>query len=188
MNPELETRLLRALGDREAVSSGGALLIALPPTHCAGWAQWQVRRKDMGPRIPQVFWDFGYEERLAHRPGFGPLLHTATGVFVNAQEAELYDRGGLLSRAAEGGTLVVVKRGAEGAGLLGRPETVVAAPIPIHGVRDTTGAGDAFAAGFLARRLRGGTLPEQLAAGNACGVRSVQRLGGLPERPWRPPG
>ena len=188
VNHALEERLLGALGSGAQTRSGGALLLALPPTHCPLWAEWQIRRRRMGVRIPEVFWDFGYEEALPARPGFGLLLQGATGIFVNEQEAELYDRGQrLLSRAAEAGALVVVKQGARGATVLGQPETSVSAPIPIHGVRDTTGAGDAFAAGFLARRLRGGTLTEQLAAGNACGVRSVQRLGGLPERPWQPP-
>ena len=188
VNYELEERLLGALGGGKESPSGGALLLALPPTHCPLWAEWQVRRRQMGVQIPEVFWDFGYDEGLPGRPGFGLLLASATGIFVNEQEAALYDRGGrLLSRAAENGTLVVVKLGAGGATVLGQPETTVAAPIPIHGVRDTTGAGDAFAAGFLARRLRGGTLTDQLAAGNVCGVRSVQRLGGLPERPWKPP-
>ncbi|MYF77306.1 MAG: hypothetical protein F4174_08270, partial [Acidobacteria bacterium] len=83
-------------------------------------------------------------------------------------------------------TLVIVKRGADGAEVFGCPETRGPAPIPLRGIRDTTGAGDAFAAGFLAQRLRGGSLQEQLAAGNVCGARSVQHLGGLPKRPWSP--
>ncbi|WP_172297463.1 carbohydrate kinase family protein [Pseudoruegeria sp. HB172150] len=45
---------------------------------------------------------------------------------------------------------------------------------------DTTGAGDAFNAGFLDRWLDGVPLGECLAAGNAMGAEAIQRPGGLP--------
>lgn len=183
-NQALERRIFMALKRAGSTSPFGAALLALSPYVCAGWAELQCAMRRVG-EMAEVFWDFGYDEHLPRRDGFLELLRSSAGVFVNAQEAHLYDGpGGLLQRAADGGTLVVVKHGAEGAELFGKPETRVAAPIPLHGVRDTTGAGDAFAAGFLARRLRGGSLEEQLAAGNACGARSVQHLGGLPDRPW----
>lgn len=187
-NPVLEERFFKRMRQREGLDAGAALF-AFRPRVCNWWKRWpEIAATGQHMRLPEVFWDFGYDERLPRTDHFDGLLRKATGVFVNAQEARLYNgRQRLLDRAAEAGTLVVVKLGADGAMIHGRPETLVPAPIPLHGVQDTTGAGDAFAAGFLACRLRGGALEEQLAAGNACGAESVSRLGGLPKRPWRPP-
>lgn len=183
----LEERIFVALGDVGATARFDAVLIALPPQVCPAWTELQEAMRRFETKA-EVFWDFGYDDNLPQREGFAELLESAAGIFVNAQEASLYNGpGGFLRQAAETGTLVIVKRGADGAEVFGQPETRVAAPIPLHGIRDTTGAGDAFAAGFLARRLRGGSLAEQLSAGNVCGARSVQHLGGLPARPWSAP-
>ncbi len=184
MNRDLEQRIYVALRGAGSTTPFGAVLMAMPPRVCPAWTELQIAMRQVGESA-EIFWDFGYDEDLPRRDGFPELLQNSAGIFVNAQEAALYDGpGGFLQRAAAGGTLVIVKRGADGAEVFGKPETRVPAPIPLRGIRDTTGAGDAFAAGFLARRLRGGSLEEQLTAGNVCGARSVQFLGGLPARPW----
>jgi ribokinase len=77
-------------------------------------------------------------------------------VFATAAEAEAYLGGYDLARLLDAAPLVVVKRGAGGATILARaPGTPlrfdVATP-PLAPV-DTTGAGDAFDAGFLAALL-----------------------------------
>lgn len=186
MNRELEQRIYLSLRRAGSTTPFDALLMAMPPHVCPAWTELQTAMRQLG-ETAEVFWDFGYDEDLPQRDGFAELLEHCAGVFVNAQEAVLYDGpGGHLSRAADSGTLVIVKRGPAGAEVFGQPETRVPAPIPLRGIRDTTGAGDAFAAGFLARRLGGGSLAEQLTAGNVCGARSVQHLGGLPDRPWAP--
>ena len=183
VNAVLEERLYLTLRRHNSTAPFSGVLLDMPPYVCTAWAEAMRRMKNR----TEVFWDFGYDEELPAREGFGDILANAAGIFVNAQEAALYNGPDeLLDRAAKGGTVVVVKRGRDGAELYGKPKTRVPAPIPLHGVRDTTGAGDAFAAGFLARRLRGGSVEEQLAAGNVCGARSVQHLGGLPARPWAP--
>ncbi|MGV3724727.1 MAG: carbohydrate kinase family protein [Actinomycetota bacterium] len=46
-------------------------------------------------------------------------------------------------------------------------------------VRETTGAGDCFIAGFLLSQLRGRDLERSLWFGNACGARSVTAVGGV---------
>ena len=68
---------------------------------------------------------------------------------------------------------VVVKRGAAGATLLGG-ESVPAAPADVV---DLTGAGDAFAAGFLAAQLRG---DDRLALATATAARALAVTGGRP--------
>ena len=76
--------------------------------------------------------------------------------------------------------IVVIKRGARGAEVTarGNQRWAVAAP-PINAV-DTTGAGDAFLAGFLSAYLRGVSLPECLWHGVDAGSRGATRLGGKP--------
>lgn len=73
--------------------------------------------------------------------------------------------------------LVVVKRGAAGA-VLARGGHLLELRAPAVRVRDTTGAGDAFDAGFLASWLGGGSDREALAHGLAAGSLAVQRIGG----------
>jgi len=50
-------------------------------------------------------------------------------------------------------------------------------------VVDTTGAGDAFDAGFLASRLAGDPLERSLAIANACGGLSARGVGGVDAQP-----
>ena len=190
-NASVESRIYSVLPTELALGPEarfGAVLFALSPASPKHWADFRERAEAAGLEVPPLFWDFGYDPDLPGRPGFEDLLRTADGVFVNELEAGLYGgRKGALRRAAGAGTLVVEKLGPRGAEQIGQSETRVRAPIPLRGVRDTTGAGDAFNAGFLAKRLAGGSLAEQLAAGNALGARCVQRLGGLPPKPWAPP-
>ena len=72
---------------------------------------------------------------------------------------------------------VVVKLGAQGA-LWTDGETQVRAPAVDVLVSDTTGAGDAFAAGMLAARLAGAEPADALGAGCALAAEAVAREGG----------
>lgn len=75
--------------------------------------------------------------------------------------------------------LVVVKRGAAGAEVW-QGGQVWRAPAPQVSAIDTTGAGDAFAAAFLAARLNGESLPACLERSVAAGSSATERLGGRP--------
>ena len=79
----------------------------------------------------------------------------------------------LLAHARE----VVVKLGPDGALWTDGADEVRAPALPVA-VRDTTGAGDAFAAGLLAARLAGAAPAAALRAGCALAAEAVAREGG----------
>ncbi|MBV9822561.1 MAG: hypothetical protein JO144_10010, partial [Actinobacteria bacterium] len=98
------------------------------------------------------------------------------------------DAGGVeagIGKLVGRGLDVVVKRGGRGsvlataAGLWHSPAT------PVE-VLDSTGAGDAFAAGLLAALWHGADPVEALAAGNRLGALAVSRLGARPGAPAPP--
>lgn len=76
---------------------------------------------------------------------------------------------------------VVLKRGAAGAALGGRKGVTLSLPAPASEIVDTTGAGDAFAAAFIAADLAGQPPQACLSAGIAAGARAVTTIGGQPE-------
>lgn len=105
-------------------------------------------------------------------------------IFPNADEAELLtgqtDPGRQIAALLENFHRVVLKRGNLGAIYAERglePRTV---PAEAVAVVDTTGAGDAFLAGFLAAELRGEAPDSALTAAIAAGARAVTRLGAQP--------
>ena len=61
-------------------------------------------------------------------------------------------------------------------------EVAEAAILPVE-VRDTTGAGDSFDAGFLYGTLAGWTLRDALELGVACGSLSCSGIGGTAAQP-----
>lgn len=90
----------------------------------------------------------------------------------------------LIDALSREGALVAVKCGARGA-FAGRGGDMWRASAPKADVIDATGAGDAFAAGFLDAWLDRSSIDECLRRGVACGVHAVAQIGGarvLPER------
>lgn len=77
--------------------------------------------------------------------------------------------------------LVVLKRGERGAMASAGSIHVAAAALPVD-VVDTTGAGDAFNAGFLHSWLQTSDLERSVAAGIEAGALSIQSAGGAPSR------
>ncbi len=77
-------------------------------------------------------------------------------------------------------THVVIKRGRFGAVLGGKDGISHSLPAPIVTVLDTTGAGDAFAGGFIAALMGGEAAETCLARGIAAGGKAVQFVGGQP--------
>ena len=75
---------------------------------------------------------------------------------------------------------VVIKRGVAGAAVGGRKGVTLSMPAPRTEVVDTTGAGDAFAAAFLASELSGKAVDACLKAGIEAGAEAVRKVGGQP--------
>lgn len=75
---------------------------------------------------------------------------------------------------------VVVKLGPDGALWTDGEEVLRAAAVPVEEPADTTGAGDAFAAGLLAARAAGASTAEALAAGSRLAARAVASPGARP--------
>jgi ribokinase len=116
-------------------------------------------------------------EFLDHAAGAGLLL-------PNADEARMLSGEGDPERAARALATrfgeVVVTLGADGALWTDGRESVRADPVPVEAAVDSTGAGDAFAAGLLAARLDGAAPAEALAAGARLAAEAVGRPGGRP--------
>ncbi len=82
---------------------------------------------------------------------------------------------------------VVVTLGARGALWAAAGEVVRVPAVPVRAV-DTTGAGDAFSAGFLAARGAGADPEQALRSGAALAARAVTVVGGRPPEHPRPDG
>ena len=83
------------------------------------------------------------------------------------------------------GGIAAVKIGKDGAWVAKGSELHRIAPVTVERVTDTTGAGDAWAGGFLYGHLRGKSLPASGTLGSHLGAECVQHLGAsIPEMHW----
>ena len=158
---------------------------ALGPRRCGRWIP-VVRR--LRSRGVTTSWDFGWNERLIQDAHFERLLDIVDWVFVNEREARMYARArGLrsaLDRWRDLAPATVVKRGARGA-LAVTAAGVVREPAIRVAAVDTTGAGDAFNAGFLAAMLSAASVRHSLRLGNSVGAQSTRATGGVDGLPAR---
>ncbi|HET6941369.1 MAG TPA: adenosine kinase [Sphingomicrobium sp.] len=106
-------------------------------------------------------------------------------LFANEDEALLLggagDLDGALARLSPLVSTLVVTRGAAGALGLEQGSRVDVPAAPVTKVVDTTGAGDLFAAGFLAARCRARPLELCLEAGSKAAAEIISHFGARPE-------
>jgi ribokinase len=127
--------------------------------------------------------DVGWHEAWLGDPRLKDVLPRLDLFFPNESEAHhitreseperilrWFDRAGLRR--------VALKLGPRGAALLWDGDIWFDAPVAVEPL-DTTGAGDAFDAGFLYSWLRGDAPRTCLAAGNLCGALSTEAYGGV---------
>jgi 2-dehydro-3-deoxygluconokinase len=150
----------------EELIAGASLLHLTGITACLGTGP--AAALDRAVKVAQaaavpVSFDLNHRTALADPARFAavvrPLVAAADIVFATAEEAALLGEVNESRTPADvlhalGPSQVVVKYGAAGS-LLSSPEGVLRQDAIPTRPRDTVGAGDAFAAGFLAARLTG---------------------------------
>ena len=123
---------------------------------------------------------------------FGPVVVECArlaDVFLPNEDELLHltgapDLAGAISLAEDWCPWLIVKRGPKGAIAVDRGQaTEVSEGLLDVMVRDRTGAGDAFAGALIGKIVRGASLFEAVAAGNAAGSEAVARLGAAGELP-----
>jgi len=117
--------------------------------------------------------------RLDHRD-YSAVIEQADIVFFNDREKQAARESGLLT---DNTGVTIVKQGADGAEVRTDEQRYTHAGFSVDPV-DTAGAGDAFAAGFLAARLDGLSDERALAVANACGALSVKSVGARSTISW----
>lgn len=118
--------------------------------------------------------DCGWDEEAFQHPNLSELIGAVDIFLPNSAEAtQLLENGGKLDMAPH----TVVKLGSEGAELRSK-DFYCKRPAQKVDVLDSTGAGDAFNAGFIDAWLNGLDGATCLDAGNKAGAIAVARIGG----------
>jgi sugar/nucleoside kinase (ribokinase family) len=126
-----------------------------------------------------------------HRDGFNALIDGGRIDILFANEAEIQALAGVAhldsAAAAVAGNVetLIVTRSEHGAFAERGGERVTVPAEPIEELIDTTGAGDLFAAGFLAGEARGLGLEKSLRLGAVCAAEAIQHYGARPENDLR---
>jgi sugar/nucleoside kinase (ribokinase family) len=122
-----------------------------------------------------------------HRDGFWQLLKSRKVDILFANEAEAASMGQVndveeaIACLAKEVPILVVTRSEDGATAISGSERADVPAEPIERLVDTTGAGDLFAAGFLAGQARGLGLEASLKLGAIAAAEVIQHYGARPE-------
>ena len=116
--------------------------------------------------------------RRIDQRGYGPALTSVDYLFLNDREAAL-----ALDAFDLDGQTLVLKHGPDGAEVRRGDRRSAHPGYPIE-VVDTTGAGDAFAAGFIAASVDGADDDRALAVANACGALASKAPGARTSLAW----
>jgi ribokinase len=167
--PALEPEELDAAWlECDVLHLSGYALLREPISHAALLAVRLARDRGARVSVDVAAWT---EIRAFGPVRFRELLDSIAPDVLFATEAEWEMLGGAYLTAPTG----VIKRGARGAIVVTEDARLDLAPVAAE-VVDTTGAGDALAAGFLL----GGSLEEAARRGLEAAARCVARVGSLP--------
>lgn len=150
----------------------------------AAYAAASAAAHDAGRRVALTLSDSFCVVR--HRADFADLVHSHVDIlFSNHDEIlALYETDDLAAALAEVRAhcpLAVVTLGESGAVIVTPDEEVRVPAERVDGVVDTTGAGDQFAAGFLAGLVRGLPLSECGRLGTVAAAEVISHLGPRPQ-------
>lgn len=153
-----------------------------PPAAQAAFAEAARMARAAGQRTALSLSDAFCVDR--HRDGFRRLIAEGVDIlFANeAEVCSLYqcnEFADAAARAARDIPLAVLTKSEQGSVILQGGQRVEVAAMPTA-VVDTTGAGDAYAAGFLAGFTRGATLAEAGALGARAAALTISRIGARP--------
>lgn len=155
------------------------------PAVCRRWLGVVERLRDRGMTTS---WDFGWNEGLLRDPRFPDLLGALDYAFVNEQEAALYARAKSAAAAVpfwrRRARNAVIKLGPRGCRWISAGRDLRSPPVRVRAV-ETTGAGDAFNAGFIFGLLRNLGPAAILRAANFVGAMSTRAAGGIAALPRR---
>jgi len=181
VNAKLEERLAKVFSGKLIADSRKTSHVhfCFYPHDCAQWTAIVTRMRKSGVTSS---WDFGWNEPLTNDRGLVNLIDALDFVFINAAEALLYTGSKTLDesipRWRERQAIIIIKRGQQGAVWLAPDRDLHIKPPKVK-VVDTTGAGDAFNAGFLVAWMRGKTPAECLTLANTAGAASTKKAGGI---------
>ena len=181
VNAQLERRLASVFS-REPIAESRKpthVHFCFYPHNCH---QWTVILSKLRERGITTSWDFGWNEPLTNDRGLTDLIDSLDFLFVNDREARLYTGTSSLQDAIsewrKRKAITIIKLGDQGAVWLA-PDRDILVPAPKVKAIDTTGAGDAFNAGFLVAWMNGKQPKQCLAAGNKLGAASTRHAGGI---------
>ncbi|MCL9775754.1 2-dehydro-3-deoxygluconokinase [Vibrio methylphosphonaticus] len=137
----------------------------------------------------KVFFDNNYRPKLWQDQAFAAdtyktmLSYTDTALLTFDDDQALFGDDVVeqcIERTSQAGvTEIAIKRGAEDCLIYSGNETISVAPKPISHVVDTTAAGDSFSAGYLAKRLTGGSAVASAAMGHKVAGAVIQHRGAV---------
>ena len=122
-----------------------------------------------------------------HRDGFNQLIESGKVDILFANETEIQELAAVddfdeaVASVAEKVETLVVTRSENGAVAIQRGARAQVPAEPVAKVIDTTGAGDLFAAGFLAGQAQGRSLEDSLRIGAIAAAEVISHYGARPE-------
>jgi sugar/nucleoside kinase (ribokinase family) len=159
----------------------GYSLFAEQPRHAVRWMAGEAKSRGIPVAVDAASVAFLVEVGVDN---FFQWTSDCSLLFANGDEAaaltgsdELHVQMAFLGRHFE---RVVIKRGARGAAIGGKGGVRFDHPALGVKVVDTTGAGDAFAAGFLSAEYRGEGEEQSLLAGITAAAKAIATVGGQP--------